>query len=53
MAESVNLVMLDEEGKIYRDNVKDMQAILCDMDKQNGYVDNLLNYLQNHKFMKN
>nr|XP_017258718.1 PREDICTED: UDP-glycosyltransferase 91A1-like [Daucus carota subsp. sativus] len=53
VAESVNLVMLDEEGKIYRDNVKDMQAILCDMDKQNGYVDNLLNYLQNHKFSKN
>nr|XP_017233340.1 PREDICTED: UDP-glycosyltransferase 91A1-like [Daucus carota subsp. sativus] len=53
VAESVNLVMLDEEGKIYRDKVKDMQVILSDMDKQNGYVDNLLNYLQNHKFMKN
>lgn len=53
VAESVKLVMVEVEGKIYRDKVKEMQAILSDLDKQDRYVDNLLDYLQNHKFMKN
>nr|QEA68982.1 UGT91V1 [Panax ginseng] len=51
VAESVRLVMVDEEGKIYRDNVKEMKGVFGDMDKQDEYVDNLLSYLESHKIL--
>lgn len=48
VADSLKLVMVDEEGKIYRDKIKEMQSVFADMDKQDRYVDNLLAYLQTH-----
>ncbi|XP_074380448.1 UDP-glycosyltransferase 91A1-like [Apium graveolens] len=49
VAESLKLVMVDEAGKVYRDKVKEMQSVFRDMDKQTGYVDNLVAYLEAHK----
>ncbi|XP_059624119.1 UDP-glycosyltransferase 91A1-like [Cornus florida] len=48
VAESLRLVMVEEEGKIYRDKVKEMQGIFGDRDIQDKYVDNLLAQLQSH-----
>ncbi|KAK1361806.1 Anthocyanidine rhamnosyl-transferase [Heracleum sosnowskyi] len=52
VAASVKLVMVDEEGKIYRDKVKEFKGSFSDMDRQDYYVENLIAYLQNHKFLK-
>ncbi|KAK1361804.1 Anthocyanidine rhamnosyl-transferase [Heracleum sosnowskyi] len=52
VAASVKLVMVDEQGKIYRDKVKEFQGIFSDMDRQDSYVDNLIACLQNHNFIK-
>ncbi|KAL1820425.1 hypothetical protein ACET3Z_015294 [Daucus carota] len=52
VAETVKLVLVDAEGKIYRDKVKEMKGIIGDMDRQNYYVENLIGCLQNHKSMK-
>ncbi|KAK1392010.1 Anthocyanidine rhamnosyl-transferase [Heracleum sosnowskyi] len=49
VVESLNLVMVDEAGKIYRDNVKEMQSVFADTEKQDGYVDNLVAYLKANK----
>lgn len=49
VAESLRLVMLDEAGQIYRDNVKKMSKLFGDRDRQDRYVDNLLGYLQGHR----
>ncbi|CAA7019787.1 unnamed protein product [Microthlaspi erraticum] len=45
VAKSLRLVMEDEEGKIYRENVKDMKQVFGDMDRQDRYVDSFLDYL--------
>lgn len=52
VAESLRLVMVDEEGKIYRDNAKKMSGLFGDRDRQECYVDNLLDYLGTHIFVK-
>ncbi|CAK9150919.1 unnamed protein product [Ilex paraguariensis] len=49
VAESLSLVMLEEEGKIYREKVKELKELFGDRDRQEGYVDNLLDYLQSHR----
>lgn len=48
VAESLQLVVLEEEGKIYRDNAKEMRGLFGDLDQQDKYVNNLLGYLQTH-----
>uniref|UniRef100_A0A1J3J307 UDP-glycosyltransferase 91A1 n=1 Tax=Noccaea caerulescens TaxID=107243 RepID=A0A1J3J307_NOCCA len=45
VANSLRLVMEDEEGKVYRENVKDMKGVFGDMDRQDRYVDSFLDYL--------
>ncbi|KAK9285523.1 hypothetical protein L1049_024717 [Liquidambar formosana] len=49
VAESLRLVMVEEEGKIYRDKAKEMRGLFGDTDRQNRYLDNFLDYLQAHK----
>ncbi|CAN4126797.1 unnamed protein product [Withania somnifera] len=49
IAESVSLVLFEEEGEIYRKKAKEMKHLFCDKKRQDNYVDNLLNYLQNYK----
>ncbi|XP_038702188.1 UDP-glycosyltransferase 91A1-like [Tripterygium wilfordii] len=46
VAESVRLVMVEEEGQVYRDKVKEMKGLFGDSGIQERYVDNLLRHLQ-------
>ena len=48
VAESLKLVMLKEEGKVYRDKAKEMSLVFGDRDLQDRYVDNFLGYLETH-----
>ncbi|KAF3621142.1 UDP-glycosyltransferase 91A1 [Capsicum annuum] len=49
VAESVNLVLVEEEGEIYRKKVKEVKDLFCDKKRQDNYVANLLSFLQNYK----
>ncbi|KAH8481531.1 hypothetical protein H0E87_029206 [Populus deltoides] len=48
VAESLRLVMEKEEGKIYRDKVKEMKPLFADKDRQDKYVDKLVDHLRSH-----
>ncbi|KAL5753312.1 hypothetical protein ACOSQ2_023819 [Xanthoceras sorbifolium] len=52
VAESLKLVLVDEEGKIYRDKAKEMRGLFGDRDKQDRYLDNFLIYLESNRFDK-
>ncbi|CAK9150917.1 unnamed protein product [Ilex paraguariensis] len=52
VAESLSLVMVGEEGKVYREKVKEMRELFVGRDRQDGYVDNLLGYLRSHRRLK-
>ncbi|CAA7028205.1 unnamed protein product [Microthlaspi erraticum] len=45
VAKSLRLVMEDEEGKVYRENVKEMKGVFEDMDRQDRYVHSFVDYL--------
>ena len=49
VAQSLRLVVLEEEGKIYRDKAKEMKGLFGDWDRQNQYVDSFLSCLQSHR----
>ncbi|XP_010506988.1 PREDICTED: UDP-glycosyltransferase 91A1-like [Camelina sativa] len=49
VSKSLRLVMEGEEGKVYRENVKDMKGVFGDMDTQDRYVDSFLDYLFAHR----
>ncbi|KAJ9670267.1 hypothetical protein PVL29_026671 [Vitis rotundifolia] len=49
VAHSLSLVVLEEEGKIYRDKAKEMKGVFGDRDRQNEYVDSFLSCLQAHR----
>ncbi|KAJ6359309.1 hypothetical protein OIU76_000942 [Salix suchowensis] len=49
VAESLRLVMVSEEGKVYRDKAKDVSGLFGDRDSQDRYVDNVLIYLKSHR----
>ncbi|CAE5969883.1 unnamed protein product [Arabidopsis arenosa] len=50
VAKSLRLVMEEEEGKVYRENVKDMKGVLFgDLDRQDRYVDSFLDFLVAHR----
>ncbi|KAL5063339.1 hypothetical protein RYX36_025076 [Vicia faba] len=46
VANSIRLVMVEEEGKIYRENIKEMKDLFVNTERQDRYVDNLLNHLR-------
>lgn len=50
VAESLRLVMIEEEGKIYRNKIKEMKGFFCDEDRQDWYVENLLAHLQSTRY---
>jgi UDP:flavonoid glycosyltransferase YjiC (YdhE family) len=52
VAESLRLVMVSEEGKMYRDKAKEMSGLFGDRDRQDKYVDNILIYLKSHRPVK-
>lgn len=49
VAESLRLMMVGDEGKVYRKKVKEVRGLFVDRDIQDKYVDNLLNYFKAHK----
>ncbi|CAM8893991.1 unnamed protein product [Rhodiola kirilowii] len=49
VAESLRMVMVEEEGKVYRDKAKEMSKLFGDRVLQDAYVTNLLSHLQSHK----
>lgn len=46
MADSLRLVMVAEEGRVYRENISEMKDLFVNRDKQEKYIENLLNYLK-------
>ncbi|KAF3439186.1 hypothetical protein FNV43_RR17461 [Rhamnella rubrinervis] len=48
LAESVKLVVVKEEGQIYREKAKEMKPLFADRKLQDNYVDNFLGYLKTH-----
>lgn len=49
VAESLSLVMVEEEGRIYREKAREMSSIFKDRDLHERYIDNFICYLQNHR----
>ena len=52
VAESLRRVVVEEEGKVYRDNIKAMKGLFVDRVRQERYVENLLSYFQSHTRIK-
>ncbi|KAJ0097821.1 hypothetical protein Patl1_28346 [Pistacia atlantica] len=52
VAESLRLVVVEEEGKFYREKAMEMKGLFGDRDRQDQYVDNFLNYLESHRCLK-
>jgi len=46
VAHSLRLVMLEEEGRPYRESVKDMKDFFVNEESQESYIENLLNFLR-------
>ncbi|CAL5368370.1 unnamed protein product [Camellia sinensis] len=49
VAESLRLVMVETEGKIYRERIKKMKGLFVDRNVQDEYVNNLLDYFKSHR----
>ncbi|XP_061375007.1 UDP-glycosyltransferase 91A1-like [Gastrolobium bilobum] len=45
VADSVRLLMVEEEGRIYRGKIKEMKDLFVNREKQERYIDNLLDFL--------
>lgn len=52
VAESVRMVMLEEEGRVYRDKVNEMKGVFGNRIKQDYYVNNFLTYLGSDRKVK-
>ncbi|KAM3713297.1 hypothetical protein ACB098_01G246700 [Castanea mollissima] len=48
VAKSLRLVIVEEEGKIYRDKAKEMKALFGDRTSQDRYLNSFLDYLISH-----
>lgn len=46
VAESLRLVMVEEEGKCYREKAKEMEEVFGNQELNERYINNLLNYLK-------
>ncbi|KAL9327381.1 hypothetical protein ACSQ67_008026 [Phaseolus vulgaris] len=46
VAESLKLVVVEEEGKIYRERIKEMKDLFVNEERQNRYIDNLIHNLK-------
>ena len=45
VAHSIRLVVVEEEGMIYRENIKNMKDLFVNIERQDKYVNNLLSHL--------
>ncbi|KAE8008428.1 hypothetical protein FH972_004942 [Carpinus fangiana] len=48
VAQTLRLVVKDEEGKIYRDKAKEMITLFGDKDLHSKYIDKFVDFLENH-----
>ncbi|KAL2553930.1 UDP-glycosyltransferase 91A1 [Forsythia ovata] len=53
VSDSVKLLMVENEGKKFRDKAKEISAIFGDRELHGGYIDNFINFLENHMIMSN
>ncbi|GMP32608.1 hypothetical protein CsSME_00006288 [Camellia sinensis var. sinensis] len=49
VAESLKLVITDDEGKVYRDKAREMRAIFGDKLRHDQYIDKFIEHLQNYR----
>ncbi|KAK7852682.1 udp-glycosyltransferase 91a1 [Quercus suber] len=49
VAKSLRLVIVEEEGKMYRDKAKEMKGLFGDKKSQDKYLDSFLDYLKTHR----
>ncbi|GMY12076.1 UDP-glycosyltransferase 91A1-like [Fagus crenata] len=48
VAKSLRVVVVEEEGKMYRDKAKEMKGLFGDRQSQDRYLDSFLHYLKTH-----
>ncbi|KAL3527558.1 hypothetical protein ACH5RR_012214 [Cinchona calisaya] len=53
VAESVRMVMVEDNGKKFRDNAKKMSAVFGDKELHDGYIHRFIEYLENHQHKSN
>ena len=53
MAKFIRLVIVEEEGKMYRDKGKEMKGLFGDKKSQDQYLDSFLDYLKTHRRLQN
>ncbi|XP_009800982.1 UDP-glycosyltransferase 91D2-like [Nicotiana tabacum] len=53
VANSVNLVMVENEGKIIREKAKEMISIFGNKNLHDKYIENLIEFLENHRKVSN
>ncbi|CAI9763471.1 unnamed protein product [Fraxinus pennsylvanica] len=51
VSNSVKLVTMENEGKKFRDRAKEMSPIFGDTNLHDGYMDNFISFLENHRIM--
>lgn len=51
VADSVKLVMIEDEGKKLREKAEEISAVFGDTELHDGYVHNFINFLENHLSM--
>ncbi|KAL3635389.1 hypothetical protein CASFOL_019936 [Castilleja foliolosa] len=49
VADSVKLVMLEEDGKKLRERAQEMAPMFGDIELHNGYIERFINFLENHR----
>lgn len=53
VAHSVNLVMVENDGKIIREKAKEISSIFNNKELHDKYIENLIKLLENHRKLKN
>ncbi|KAL0379021.1 UNVERIFIED_CONTAM: Soyasaponin III rhamnosyltransferase [Sesamum radiatum] len=49
VAESVKLVMLEEEGRKLRERAQEMRKVFSDAELHSRYINNAIEFLENHR----
>ncbi|KAJ0017026.1 hypothetical protein Pint_11540 [Pistacia integerrima] len=49
VAETLRMVIVEEEGRVYRDKAKEMRILIADKQLQNQYADSFVEFLQNYR----
>ncbi|KAJ7950114.1 UDP-glycosyltransferase [Quillaja saponaria] len=48
VADLLRLVVVEEEGKVYRDGAKELRKLFGDKDLNHNYIDNFVKYMEEH-----